>query len=301
MYRKGESAFKTQVNNTYNEAAEALKKLNMPTVARRLVGYGVEDSSSLRMLELSFVVDRVRSVRNSFYQILNTLDAYRRISKMEFLDVLGDKMPLETKEELVEMCKQLLIDGHTSDYAAKLFTLRNSELNPKFLTKEEKEAYTAKIQTEGGKVVNKMLGKRNPKDLVELSNDKNFFLDAIKLMYGGNIHTDTDVKLNNSLIRSNFIDYRRQMYEFMGGDFYFAKQYHKLYDEPVKSTSEFKFLLRGCALDEMFLNLFKNKFNSNQWLRTFAISGAALLGVTVLAQFLFGHMPKDRQITEEGK
>ena len=301
IYGNSESAFKTRVNTVYNDAAEALRGLKMPTVARRLIGYdAAKDSSSLKNLELSFVVDRVRGVRNSFYQILNTLDAYRRISKNEFLDVLGEKMPLETKEELVELCKQLLIDGHTSDYASKFFSLRNSELNPKLLPEEEKE-YTASIKTSAGKVVNQKLGKRNPKDLVELSNDKNFFLDAIKLMYGGDIHSNTNAKLNDSLIRSNFMKYRHQMYEFMGGDYYFAKPYHQLYEEGVKSSSEFKFLLKGCALDDMFLNLFKNKFNSRQWVKTFAPMGVALLGATVVAQFLFGRMPKDRNVVKEGK
>lgn len=295
IFGNGESAYKTRVNTTYDEAADALYKLKMNTVARRLVGYDkTKDSTSLKHLQLSFVVDRVRGVRNSFYQILNTLDVYRRISKKEFLEVLGPEMPLETKEELVEMCKQLLIDGHTSDYASKFYSLRNSELNPKFKDALEEKKYKSGIETLAGKVVNKKLGKRNPKDLVELSNDKNFFLDAIKLMYGGQIHTDTDVKLNDSLIRSNFMKYRAQMREYMGGDHYFAKPFHQLYEQGVKSSSEFKFLLKGCSLDDMFLNLFKNKFNSHSWFKTFGLFGASLLGVTILSQFFFGHMPKDK-------
>ena len=298
-----ESSYKNNVHAVYDEAAEALSKLNMPTLARRLVGYDkLKDSSSLKNIQLSFVVDRVRGVKSSFYQILNTLDVYRRISKNEFLEVLGPEMPLETKEELVEMCKQLLIDGHTSDYASKFHYLRNSEFNPKFANDAEKAAYTSQITTNMGKVVNKKLGKRRYKDLVELPNDSTFFKDAMKLMYGGNIHSDTkSIFRKNSLVEENLMKYRQEMYDFIGGDIYFARPFHTIAENGVKSTSEYKFLLKGCALDDMLLNVFKNKFNSNKWLKTFSVFGAGLLGISILSQFFFGHMPNNKADNKEVK
>ena len=286
--------YRTRVNQTYDVASSALEKLNMPTLVRRLIGYQANDASSLKNLQLSFVTDRVRGVRNSFYQLLNTLDVYYRISKVENLDVLGPEMPREMKEELVELCKQTLIDGHTSDYSEKLYSRRNPDLNKAFNNKEERKKYVSQIETEQGKVINKVIQKRDPKKLAELSNDKNFFLDAMKLMYGGDIHPNTHEKIhNNSLIYEKFIQYRQDMYRYFGGAHNFAKPFHQLdKSNEIKSSSEFKFLLKGCALDEMFLNLFKNKFNSNKWLKTFGIFGATLFGITFIAQFFTGHTNK---------
>ena len=55
---------------------------------------------------------------------------YHRISKVENVEsVLNSSMPRGVKEELVEMCKQLLIEGRTSDYAVKFHSFRYPELN----------------------------------------------------------------------------------------------------------------------------------------------------------------------------
>ena len=81
----------------------------------------------------------------------------------------------------------------------------------------------------------------------------------------------------------------KKLLDILGGDSNFAKPYH-LVDGIVNSTSERRFLRLGCAPDEMFYKLCKQKFNSNKWFKMFGGIGAGLLGVTVLSQFFMGKM-----------
>ena len=54
----------------------------------------------------------------------------------------------------------------------------------------------------------------------------------------------------------------------------------------------------GCALDEMFNKLCKQKFNNRVWLKMFGGFGAGLLGVTVLSQFFMGKMKVPESVKE---
>lgn len=282
--------YQNLVNSTFGETAESLRASKMSYTAENLVGYSDTSRTSLKDLQLSFVADRVKGVKSSFYRLLNTLDMYHRIAKLENVNILNSTMPREVKEELVEMCKQVLIDGHTSDYAVKFYSVRNPELNPYLPNDEARREFFSQIEVKDGKVINKYLDTHEFTEIVELSNDKNFFDSAMKLMYDGDLHPDTVNKIKDSVIMEDFMNYRRAVLSYLGGDKYFAKPNHLVNGQEVKSSSELKFLLMGCAPDEMFTKLCKQSFNSNKWFKMFGSLGAGLVGVTVLSQFFMGRM-----------
>lgn len=283
--------YKSLVNTSFGDTADSLRKSNMQLTADRLVGKYGDPKTSLKETQLSFVTDRIRGVKSSFYRILNTLDVYHRISKVEYVDALHAGIPRGVKEELVELCKGLLIEGHTSDYAVKFHMLRNPEIMPQNLDDEARREFYSQIQTKNGKVINKFFNKElNLEEGVELANDKRFFESAMKLMYDGDIHPDTLATIKDSVFFEDFMNYRRSVLDYLGGDRYFAKPNHLVNGRAVDSSSEFKFLLMGCAPDQMFTKLCRQKFNSDVWLKTFGKLGGAVLGVTVLSQFLMGRM-----------
>lgn len=278
------NSYASCVNSTYTEAAEALKQNKMFNAAETLVGYGDSTETSLRDIQLSFVSDRIKGVKSSFYRILDMADMYYKISHISDIDAskyLPATMLREVKEELVELAKVTLLEGHTSDFAVKLFQNRNPKPEPSDFSQ---------IESKDGKVVNKYFGTRRAVDLAERSNDKNAFDTVMKLMFEWDLHSDTNNKISNSVFYQDFKNYRKNALELLGGDYYFVKPFHLVDGKRVDSSSELKFLLTGCAPDEMFLKLFNQSFNSRKWFSTFGKLGAGLVGVTVLSQFFMGKM-----------
>ena len=283
--------FRSLINSSCDEAAESLRKAGMINSAESIVGFDANAETSLKGLLLNFGTDRVRGVKSSFYRILDLADLYYKVAHVEGLDdILDGKMLREVKEEAVELAKQTLLEGHTSDFAVKFYQKRN--LNP------QKDDYT-QIEAKGGKVINKYFGTHEPVDLAEMSNDKNFFEKVMKLMFGSELHKDTYDKIKNSAILEDFKSYRGKVLHYIGSDFYFAKPNHVINETRLENTpSEYKFALMGCAPDEMFFNLFNNKFNSWKWFNIFGKLGAGLIGVTLLSQFFMGRMKKPEQMKE---
>ena len=306
--------YKDYVDTTFNEASAQLKQNKMKYTAQRLNGYdvGSVDSHTLKDLQLSFVQDRVRGVKSSFYRLLNTLDFFKRVSDKQHLDSLNEynytdaagnlikhvDFTRSVKEEMIEMSKQLLISGHSSDYAVKFFFLRDPELNPDNLSDEQRKILFSDIKTEMGKVVNEFYGKKALDQLADNPHDRVFYDSAMRLMYSDRLSPKTKGKIENSLFFKNFEQYRRELFSYLGGDEYFTKKNHKVVGGNPDSTSEFRFQLLGSSLDDMFTKLFNQKYNSKTWLKMFGGLGAALLGVTVLSQFFMGKMPKDKIVKE---
>ena len=299
---RNSSNYQNLVNSAFGEASDSLRKSSMELTAEGISGYADTTKTSLKDLQLAFVTDRIKGVKSSFYRLLNTLDMYHRISKIENVNPLSSTMPREVKEELVELCKQTLIDGHSSDYAVKFYSRRNPEVNSHIEAWDldaQREFYS-QIETKDGKVVNKYMGTHQATDLVELSNDKNFFDAAMKLMYDGDLHPDTMGKIKDSVFMEDFMNYRKNVLNYLGGDRYFAKPNHLVNGKEFKSSSELKFLLMGCAPDEMFTKLCNQSFNETTWFKMFGKLGAAVVGVTVLSQFFMGRM-KTPKVKKENK
>ena len=309
------NSYKTYIDTTFDEASGELKSKQMYNTARRLTGYDVQngvDSHTLKDLQLSFVQDRVRGVKSSFYRLLNTLDFFKRVSDKEHLDSMYEykytdaagnllkhvQFTRQIKEEMIEMSKQLLLGGHSSDYAVKFFFLRNPELNPDNLTDEQRRILFSDIKTDMGKVVNEFYGKQAFEKLADNPHDRIFYDSAMRLMYTDQLSAKTKGKIENSMFFKNFEQYRQELFSYLGGDEYFTKKNHKVVGGNANSTTEFRFQLLGSAVDDMFTKLFNQKYNGKTWLKMFGGFGAGLLGLTILSQFFMGKMPKDKIVKE---
>ncbi len=292
MTNNSPNSYASCVDSAYSSTADALRGFNMHNTVDALVGYGDSTETSLRDVQLSFVSDRIKGVKSSFYRILDMADMYYKIAHIGEMNVdqlLPASMPREVKEELVELAKQVMLEGHTSDFAVKLYQKRNPSPN---------RSDFSQIETKNGRVVNRYFGTHEATDLAEMSNDKNAFDTVMKMMFDWDLHPDTNGKISNSVFFQDFQSYRKNALDFLGGDYYFVKPYHLVNGKRVDTSSELKFLLAGCAPDEMFLKLFNQAFNSNKWFSTFGKLGAGLIGVTVLSQFFMGKMKKPKQTKE---
>ena len=278
------------VISTFNESSDKLKGKSMFRTAASLAGHDDLGETSLKHIYMSFVTDRVKSVKYSFYRLFDTAAFYYRIAQGYKLDdILPNTMYRETKEEAVELAKVTLLEGHTSDTAVKLFQNR-------YVAPDKSDL--SQIEVEAGKVKNKYFGTRELKDLVEHSNDNEYFERVMKLMFGGEIHPDIVEKIKNPSLLEDFMRYREDALKYIGGDKYFAKLYHLVDGQEHASSSLFKFILMGCAPDEMFNKLFNNTYNSKKWFSMVGKLGAGLIGVTLVSQFFFGRTKDPKKFRE---
>lgn len=286
-----ETSYEGTVENIFKEASELLKKFNMNEANGLLVGKNGHVEGSLKNIQLSYVKDRLLGVRSSFYRMLNTMDFFKRIATLENIPALHDKMPLEVKEEIIELAKKLSIEGATSDFMTKFFEVRNPH--------PDRNALGKNITVKDGKVINEYLGKAVRGGKVELPNDKAFFQEIMKLLFENNMHSDTYKMLNDLQMDQGFAQYRREFIDSIGGHYYFAKQYHQLDGRSGAGTMFTKFLRMGMAPDQMLHGTVKEIFNTRKWLKMFGGFGAGLLGITVLSQFFFGKMKNPERIKHD--
>lgn len=282
--------YKSRVISTYDGYGEVLRQLGFESFRENLVGFPGIAKTSSKEIAFDFVADRVKGVKSSFYRFLNLADMYYRISHSEDVTQLLKGYPREVKEELVELAKITLLEGHNSDFAVKFWQRRNPSPNM--------DDYSD-IVVQGGKVINKYFGKHKEGEIVELANDNGFYQSVMKLMFGGEPHIDTRTRIQDSIL-SEFQNYRRQALEVFGGDKYFVKPSFLVDGKQVSTSSWSKFLLMGSSPNEMFFKRANQSFNSGKWFSLFGKLGAALAGVTLLAQFFFGRM-KDPQKDQEVK
>lgn len=282
--------YKALVNSSFDGAAGNLWQKGMTNTVEALTGFADTSKTSSKDLMFDFVTSRFEGVKNSFYRMLDAADVFYKVAHVEGLDhVLTPQVLKETKEEIVELGKSILINGHASDYSVKFWQLRNAEPNT---------SDYGQITSRNGKVVNEYFGKADEAKLIEYSNDRLYFDKVMKFMFGGDIHQDTDVKIKNSVFYEDFKNYRRKVLDFLGGEHYFVKNNFLVDGKRVDSSSEFKFLLSGCPLNEMFSKIFNNSFNSKAWFSMFGKLGAGLVGVTLLSQFFIGRTKKPQQSKE---
>jgi len=283
--------YKSLVNSSFDGASDSLQALGLKNVVESLKGFGSNNATSSKALMLEFIEDRTLGIKSSFYRLLNMFDLYRKIATGSGVEhVLNEKMLREVKEECAELAKQTLLEAHTSDFAEKFPLRRNpSPVNP--------SDYSG-LETEAGKVKNRYLGNVPASNMAEMSNDKGFFNAVMKLMFDGDVHSETLARIKDSPFIEDFRNYRRQVLSILGGDFNFAKPGHLVDGRVVESTSLTRFLLMGAASDEMAFKYFNQTFNSGKWFATFGKLGLGLAGVTLLSQFFFGRM-KNPEVKKE--
>ena len=275
------TTYNEKVDTLFNEFGEFLKDKQYSNTAKAIAGVNNNDNvGTLKNIQKSFVSERLSGVKSSFYRLINTLDFYRRIAKnVNSIDILK-QYPREVREELIELCKIITLQGHSSDNATKFYMLRNPHPSDDM----------SDIVVKNGKIENKYFGKGAVNTTTDIPNDKFFYQRAMQLMFGDKMDKETTEILEGSIIKPNVTEYRENVVKIIGGENYFAKPRHRI--SPVNDAgSEFKFLLTGIAPDELFFKAGQQAFNTRKWLKIFGAFGGVLLGVTVLAQFFFGKMP----------
>jgi len=292
------------VTSIFDKSATDLGKLGLDKTAQKLTAYNVGGSGSLKRLQQVFIDERIAGVKNSFYRLINTVDLYRRVSKGNFGGAggpLDEAMKLEVRQELVELSKQMTLQGHASDHSIKFYFNRNPK--PSLATgalKVEK----GKIYTEStdafGKVV-KNFYKYTPEKGVDIGGDANFYKNAMRFMYESDMDATTKSSLNKNLL-DGLQKYRKEFFEKIGDAEYFTKLAHRTKGGSIpKATSEEKFLLTGLAPDEMMAKIIKNTFHTNKWMKTFGYAAIGLTAITVASQFFFGKMNNSRNDSKKVK
>jgi len=298
VYRQTKSLILDQDNNLYKSlveqsfetAAEDFRNKGLRDTVYTLVGFDKSGKTSLKNMYLETVSDRVISVKSSFYRLLQMVDTYYKIAHVENVDgILTYSMPREVKEEMVELAKSTLLEGHTSDFSTKLYQKRNPS--------PAKNDYS-QIETRYGKVINLYYGKKTPEQLIEYPNDRHYFSNVMKLMFGGEMHPDLEAKLCNSVFYDDFKAYKRDVIQKLGGEKIFSYPNVLVDGQHFEATSKERFNRLGCALNEMTYKLCNSKFNSHKWFSTFGKLGAAVIGATLLSQFFLGRMKLPQQEKE---
>lgn len=293
------------VDNTYDTASTALEKMTFsngkvvkfekmsqhltgPKVLRGPEGKNVKhvEDPSLKTIQKSFVEERFLGIKSTFEGLLNSMNLYRKVATNS-IEALKDR-PREIKEEVIEFCKQLAVDRHMVDFETKFYMLRNPYPNMDDLSD---------VEVKDGKVINKYLGKNaNNMGTVDIPGDWDFFKTVMQTLYKEPLHPDTEAVFRDTNI-TGVGAYRDAVYKDIGDTKYFAKLEHFVENQGSDATSARKFLLLGMSPDDLFSKIGMRKYNSQKWFKTFATIGGVLLGVTLVAQFFFGHMkqPEKRQ------
>lgn len=285
------STYEKAVDTVFDEFAALMKNEGFTKTSKAIAGEGWENGS-YKHIQKQYVENRLLGVKSSFNRLINTLDFYRRVAtnpnSMVHIDP-NKTIVREVKEELIELCKIILLEGHSSDYATKFWMLRNP--NP--------SDDMSPLEVVNGKIKNKYFGKA--KGVTDIPTDKYFYQNAMNFMYMEDIHPDTKAILERNIsIRDEFTRYRQLIVDKLGGDRYFVKPKHLVSGNITKNqNSDIKFLLTGIAPDELFFKAGQQAYNTNKWLKMMVGFGAGLLGVTVLSQFFIGRLKTPRQVKND--
>lgn len=286
-----QTAYEKEVDSLFTQHATKLKENGLHKTANAIIGDGSGGNGTYIRIQKAYVEDRLLGVKSAFNRLINTFDLYRRIStNPNAMSHINTDMTLvrEVKEELLELCKIVMLEGHSSDHATKFWMLRNP--NP--------SADTSPVEVVGGSIRNKFFGKAAA-GTTDIPSDKYFYQNAMKFMFGDELHPDTKALLEkNPSIRDEFLRYRELIMDKLGGEKYFAKPRHLVRGEN-HTGSDVKFLLTGISPEEFFHKAGQQAFNTKKWLKMFGGFGAGLLGVTILSQFFLGRLKTPRQVKND--
>ena len=273
------TAYESAVDTVFRDYSQKINTAGFTRTSRALTGSGGDEFGSAKAIQKAFVEERLLGVKSSFFRLINTLDFYRRVATdPNAFRPYNEGVPRGVMEELIELCKIITLEGHSSDSATKFYMLRNP--NP--------EADFSPLEVENGRIKNAHLGKA-PKGTTDIPNDKYFFQNAMKFMFGDDMHPETKSILERSIIKDEMTNYRHLVMDKIGGEKYFWKPRH-IVSNTGDTGSDIKFLLTGISPNELVYKTGQQVFNSKKWLKIFGGIGAGLLGVTVLIQFFLGRL-----------
>lgn len=240
---------------------------------------------SLKQTYKDLAYNRIAEVKSSFFRIINTLDLYRRlaIGDPKYYPALHNKLPRALKEEVVEISKMTGIAGHTADYLTKFY----KQIDPNFDIEDLSD-----IPIRNGRLIYKYAGRPAPTGKVDTPQDPRLFIESMKLSFENNVHPETEAAFGrNKKLLEEFKKYRNIVLNDVGNREYFENIHRMVTEDKTSTASDNKIFIEvGAATDEVLYNFCKRTSNTNKWLKMFSTAGAALLGVTIFAQFFFGRM-----------
>lgn len=234
--------------------------------------------------------NRISEIKSSFFRIINTMDLYRRLAygDKSYYPALHSKLPRELKEEIVELSKITGIAGHTSDYLTKFYHRVNPHGNLIDLSD---------IEVRNGRLIYKYANKQVRAGKVDTPQDARIFPEVMRLSFENEIHPETIKAFgSHNKFLAEFKKYRGMLLKDVGNASYFEYVYRVVNGSGSDATDNKIFNEVGAATDEVLYNYCRRASNTNKWIKMFATAGAALLGVTVLAQFFFGRMQTPKPI-----
>lgn len=280
--------------------------------------FNVNETGSLKRLKKDFARENRKSVKASFYGLVDTIDLMRRVAKGNFGSSLPNDMKQEVVEEAIEMAIKTVMGGHAADYYNKFYTQRNPTPNatpghPKIVKGKVVNEYFGKY----GKEI-EYKGKKIPYATVDLSSDKNFFKNVMTFIFNNDMDSETQDALKGKLL-DEIKDFRRNKFLKLGNLDAPFKTGHMVSDikelniraekgdeealkilKEISASSETVFKTVGLPFDEMFTKLFNQKFNTTKWLSIFGKGALILTGITLASQFFFGNMPDPKKIKKDG-
>ena len=284
------TAYEKAVDQAFDSCADSLRNLNLHETAGALVGNNGDAFGSYKNIQKAFVEERLLGVKSSFNRLINALDFFRRVATNpnQFIAYEERYIPREIREELIELCKKELLEGHSSDHATKFYMRRNPSPNL---------ADNSPIEIVDGKIRYKYVN--NPSiQRTDIPDDKHFYQDAMKYMFEDDMHPETRAILKKVRLDEEVTNYRNLVLDILGGDKYFWKPNHRV--RPVRHTgSDIKFLLTGISPGEFFYKSGQQFFNSNKWLKIFGGIGGGLLAMTVFVQFFLGKIKNPKQVKHD--
>jgi len=284
----------------FDKSATDLGNLGLGETAQKLTAYNVGGDGSLKRLQHVFFDERLKGVKAAWLRFLACAELETRVAKGNFGDnfngPLNKFMKVESKFERIELARQMLRQGHSSDYAIKFHFNRNP--NPSTATGEikvEKGQLYTEVADSTGKMVKKFY-KYIPGQGVDIPGDSNFFKDSMRFMYENPMDEEFEKSLDKNVL-NDLRNYRKEVFEKIGDANYDFKPGHRTKGGYIgKATSDEKFILTGLAGDENLEKVLKNAFHTNKWLKTFGYAGIALTAVTVVSQFFLGKMNNPQKV-----
>lgn len=278
-----------QLKKSLEGASDSYNQAGFKHTAKKLFNKNSNGAGTLYGISKAFVEDNLDNVKNTFAAILNKANVYRTIYKdpeMSFIN--GASIPKEVKEEIMAMTEYLTTEGRIADYSVKLEFLRN--LTP--------DKTLGKIDVVEGKGIKYEFynAEKMEREGTFIPNDNNFFKRVMKTLFDAPVNSETAQVLSKyPFVDKMFKDYRRNMFYEVGNYCNFMYPDKLAADacpngsRYTQKTPKFRSNAAGTALDEMFADACKQKYNTTKWLKMFGGFGAGLLGFTVLTQFFFGH------------
>ncbi|MBP7212104.1 hypothetical protein KBA27_04645, partial [bacterium] len=193
--------FEKYVDGAYNKHAEAFKAIGLNDTAKSIAGEGEFEETSAKYLQKLNYSQRISGVKGTFYNIIQDLDIYRRISNIEKLSsanvtaeqksailksmgpVADKTATLSEKQEMIELAKRA-ISFHSADLETRFFTKRMKLTDSNNLKYED-------VVVKGGKVLDNGKAYEVPKNAVEINYDTKFYKNSMNFIYNTALDKDT--------------------------------------------------------------------------------------------------------------